>query len=87
MKLSSSALRAEQWARGFAELVVGSRYGGAESAWYFFRFNGNTTDGPSNQRMAARRDQENGRSWFPLGLACQQLATLGLVECLVQGTR
>lgn len=79
MNLSSSARETEEWARGFAELAVGSRYGGAESAWYFFQFDGLSTDGPSTRRMAERRDSEGGRSWFPLGLACQQLATLGLM--------
>ena len=79
MGLSSSARQTEEWARGFAELAVGTRYGGAESAWYFFQFGGVTTDEPSTQRMAARRDSEGGRSWVPLGLACQQLTTLGLM--------
>ncbi|MBN1575996.1 MAG: hypothetical protein JW913_05550 [Chitinispirillaceae bacterium] len=79
MNLSTTELQSEEWARGYSELAVGSRYGGAESAWYFFLFNGDKTDGPSTRRMADRRDAGNGRSWFPVGFACQQMSTLGLM--------
>jgi hypothetical protein len=87
MNLSATARAEEEWARGFSEVATASRYGGPQSAWYFFNFPAENPKKPGDidesdygtfKRITTRRDNEGGRSWFPIGLACQQLDSLGL---------